>query len=188
MTDGVSVQITGMADLLRDLNELPTVIQKKIMLGATATACSVIRKEAVRLAPQYTRDIQQGHPPPGTLKKAIYQARIASKCTPTVEYWIVDVRSGRKARNSKRGKGSVNLDAYYAYFVEHGHFVRQSKGLTKGQKKARTVSGKVKYIPPRPFMRPAFETKKAEAQKAFMDYLQEHIGIAVQGMRLIRIK
>lgn len=194
MTDGVTCKIVGLDVLLAEMRALPQVLQARLLKGATATACSVIRQEAIRLAPESTEPVEEGHPPPGTLKKAIYQARNVNKCTRTREVWVISVRSGRGMRNSGRKTSrfgptqGTNLDAYYAAWVEFGHYARGPKGQSRASARKAQKAADVRWVSARPFMRPAFETKKAEAQRAFWQYLQEHIPDAVRGMQIIKLK
>lgn len=191
MSDGASMEITGLADLLADLRTLPDVLQQRVMKGAVATGASIIRKEAVLRAPVWTGDVSQGHPPPGTLKRAIYQTRLPEWCTPTVETWKVDVRMGKRAASTKRGKGTVNLDAFYARWVEYGHYSRapKSAGKTRKQRRAAVESGAVQgahFVLPRPFMRPAFEVKKQEALNAMQAYVTHNLPVAMAAMRILK--
>ena len=144
-----STEISGLAELTAQLRALPQEMQKRIMKGAVATAAAIIRQEAVIRAPQYTGPVSQGHPPPGTLKKAIYQTRLTEQCTETVETWAVKVRHGKKAQTHRVKGVETNLDAYYATWVEYG-----------------TVK-----MSARPFMRPAFEAKKDAAVDAMGTYI-----------------
>lgn len=137
----ITVEIKGLADLERTFANMTPMLQKRALRGMVATAAGIIRDEAAIRAPIYFGEVQLGHPPPGTLKKAIYRARLSAQCTTTQEVWVVSVRKGRRAVGG--------ADAYYATWVEYG-----------------TVK-----MSPRPFMRPAFETKKQAATNAMGTYL-----------------
>lgn len=180
--DGFTLKISGFAEAMAELRKMPAAIQSKILKGATATAASVFRKEAILRAPMYTGEISAGHPPPGTLKKAIYQARMSYACTSTTEVWKVGVRFG-KGKATKKG---VSLDAYYASWVENGHYARGPKGQSRASAKKAQKVGDVRWVPAHPFMRPAFETQKQAAVKAFADYVYTNIGYALDGMKFIR--
>jgi HK97 gp10 family phage protein len=185
MADSFEIDL-NVQDLLLDLQALPQTIQTRVMKGAVATGASVIRKEAIRLAPTYTGDVADGHPPPGTLKKAIYQTRLPSQCTPTQEVWKVDVRRGKAARNTRRGKGVANLDAFYAKWVEFGHYTRVPHAMTKTAKAAGRALGVARYVPPHPFMRPAVQAKAGEAFKAMQTYIYQQLPLATAALRIVR--
>lgn len=200
MTDTATLTMPNLADFLRELQQLPRVIRERAVKGAVATAASVVRKDAIMRAPlwlgsdkelmgmvgQRAHKMQVGHPPPGTLKKAIYQTRMVNECTDTLEVWKVDVAKGKKAL---KGGGTTNArDAYYAAWIEYGHFTRTPKG--PGKRKARQLAGiaagTVRWVPPQPFMRPAFETKKTEALNAMAEYLRREMHAATEAMRYIK--
>jgi len=186
MTDSVTVKVKGLDALLAELQTLPQALQTRVMKGAVATGASVIRKKAIALAPQSTGSVSEGHPPPGTLKKAIYQVRLSQACTATREVWKVDVRRGKKARSV--GKKGTNLDAYYALWVEFGHYARVPHEMTKTAKAAGRMLGVAKWVPPRPFMRPAVATSSQEALAAMRDYLNNNLRLAVTAMQFVKVK
>ena len=182
-------QITFAMDLgplLQDFRELGEAVQKKLTIGAVAAGARVIATEARRLAPEYDEQVQRGHPPRGTLKRAIYYTRLISECTATYETWVIGVRAGKRFQQVKRGKGTVNLDAFYAAWVEYGHYARTAKGVTRDGKKAGRALGVTTWVPAQPFMRPAFALKREEAFKAMEKYLQERLPAATLGMRVLK--
>ena len=182
MTDQATLATPDLPAFLAELRALPTLVQKRIVLGAVATAASVIRKASIARAPLYIpASVMHGgahtpknHPPPGALKRAIFQARMVDECTPTKEVWMVGVRAGKKTTK----KGAAIADAYYARWVEFGHFTRLPSG-PKATKKARKLAaralGVARYVPPQPFMRPAFEASQAAALQALADYIQARL-------------
>jgi HK97 gp10 family phage protein len=151
----MELAITGLPEVLRKLRAMPDALQQNCIRGAVSAAAVVIRDEATLRAPEYSGAVGRNHPPAGTLKRAIFRARLTSECTRNVEKWLVSVRRGKGARNLKAG----NLDAYYATWVEYG---TQKMGA-------------------RPFMRPAFETKKLEAVEVMRDYIAERLPATVKG-------
>lgn len=178
------VQVTGLRELGAMLRELGPKMQTRVMKGAVATAAAVFRNEAVRLAPVYSGKIGKNHPPPGALKKAIYMTRMVKLCNERVEVWMVNVRKGRRFQAHKSGGATNNVDAYYAKWVEYGHYTRTPKGLalTKAGRRKIIASGSqlvsgAHYVVPRPFMRPAFESNKAVAVQAMREYMATNIPI-----------
>ena len=106
----MTIEVRGLKELTDLLRSVPQAVHDKVLRGAVSSAAAVMRKEAIGRAPVYTFPVQKGHPPPGTLKKAIYQARVTEQCTPILEVWAVTIAKGKGARN----------DAYYAAMVEYG--------------------------------------------------------------------
>lgn len=177
------MSFSGLDGLLADLRSFPAEYQKRLLKGAAATGAAVIRKEAVIRAPVSTGEIEAGHPPPGTLKKAIYQVRMTQECTPTREVFKVGVRTGKRFQSF--GKKGVNLDAYYWSWVEYGHFARVPHAMTKTAKAAGRMLGVATWVPARPFMRPAIQAKNAEALQAMRDYLTLRISTVTAVMRYL---
>jgi HK97 gp10 family phage protein len=182
--DGFELTITGLDEALAELRALPQVIQQRVMRGAVAKGASVIRAEAVRRAPVYDGPaLGADHAPPGTLRKAIYQARIPSQCTPVREVFRVDVRKGKR----KSGKGGASVDAYYASWVEYGHFARVPHEMTKTAKAAGRALGVARQVPAHPFMRPAIEAAAPAAIEAMRAYIAQQLPLAGAAMRYLKI-
>ena len=134
------------------MKELPQNIAKNVLRGAVGAGAAVIRNEAKQRAPVYTGDVSKGHPPPGTLKRAIYQKQIPEKSGPQKQVFYVGVRHGK--RYQKQGKkGDKSQDAYYWTWVEFGCIHMQA----------------------RPFLRPAFEAQKIASVEAIKNYIANRI-------------
>jgi HK97 gp10 family phage protein len=182
MADGVTFRIPELQAFLSELQELPMKVQQRLLKGAVATAASVVRKEAVLQAP-IAPEVEGRQMPVGTLKKSIYQTRLPEKCTATLEVWKVDVRTGKRTTK----KGNALPDAYYAGFVEYGHYARQPKAVgSRKARRAKAEAGGVRWVAAKPFMRPAFEKKKNEAVRAMEQYLRENIPAAVAANKFIK--
>jgi HK97 gp10 family phage protein len=181
MADSVTVEIAGLDGLLRDLKAFPSSIQKRVLKGAAATGASVLRKEAVTRAPISTGKLEEGHPPPGTLKKAIYQVRLNQECTPTREVFKVGVRRGKRTKKN----GTAYVDAYYAKWVEFGHYARVPHELTKSAKAAGRALGVAKWVAPHPFMRPAIAAKQADALRAMQEYIRDQMSLATAALQFL---
>ena len=171
----IEFQIKGLAELKAALSKLPAAIQSRVLRGMVSTGAAVIRQEAIQLAPEWTGVVSEGHPPPGTLKRAIYQTRLPELCTATREVWKVDVRKGKGKTVKGASGGQFSADAYYASWIEFGHYARlpKSAGKTYKIRSIAIASGaaSARWVPAHPFMRPAFETQKEAASKAMGSYL-----------------
>ena len=126
--------VSGLSDLLPTLRGLPKSLQRSQMAKAVGAGTEVVRQQAHDSAPVYHGKVQDGHPPPGTLRNAIQRKFLGHSGTRT--QWIVFVRSGKKFRQSKvrvqamgpllpgsrRAKWTEiqNQDAYYWRWVEFG--------------------------------------------------------------------
>lgn len=177
MADDATITVKGLNQLLGELRDFSDKFQEHALKGACAKACSVLRQEAIRLAPEWEEAVSAGHPPAGTLKKSIYQTRWTSQCGRGREVWFVGVRKGKRFRHMGKTAGKhgpmqgINRDAFYAAWIEYGHYTRVPAAMTKTAKAAGRALGVATYVAPHPFMRPAFEMKKNEATQVMRDYI-----------------
>lgn len=171
--------VKGLRELNDALAALPKAIAKNVLRGAVNAGATVIRKEAALRAPVYQPGkygIPDTRPDPGRLKRAIYQAHAPERSSEIVQTVLVGVRQGKSQRAKQRGKSTVNLDAYYAKWVEFGHwYVPPRTEGTRKAHRAKYAAPPGRFIPAKPFMRPAFEAKKDEAIKAIEQYLRERL-------------
>lgn len=144
------VKIDGLDTFSRALRELPKNVARRVLRQGVAAGIKVIRDEAKAKAPVYTGPVREGHPPPGTLKRAISAGRSNRDSGPGKEVANVFVRQSKNGSVGQKGvKKYGKFDAYYAKFVEFG----------------------TSKMAARPYLRPAFEAKKQEA----VDVLAEKI-------------
>jgi HK97 gp10 family phage protein len=147
--DYTTVEIQGLKELNKALRELPERIARNVLRASVSAGAAEIRKEVKAKAPVYTGPVSAGHPPPGTLKRAVYQKQARQLSSLIRQVFIVGVRTGGR----KKDKKGRSLDAYYWRFVEFG----------------------TEKMAARPFMRPAFEAKKNAAIEAIRSYMAERI-------------
>lgn len=134
MSDGVTIKVEGLDELARKIRSLAPKIQDKILGSAVNAGLQIVKKDAADRVPVgETHTVNGITHESGMLKRSIFVKRISSNGEGRAEY-ILGVRQGRKER--KRNK-----DAFYWRFIEFG----------------------TKHIAARPFLRPAFESKKNEA-------------------------
>lgn len=167
----VTVKIDGLKELNFALKKLPEAVAQKHLKGAVGKAASVIRNQVTQnIATMFNEQT-------GTLRRAVYTKAIKELSSLTRQTYFVGVRSGKKfqARKLKSGKLSGNRDAYYWKFLEFGHHTRpskaatgKSKSLKRGRGRAAQLEGllsrgEIKWVPPKSFLRSAFEQKKMES-------------------------
>lgn len=147
MANVTTVQVTGLAELERRLTALSADMGGKIARGATAAGASVIRKEAKIRAPISDKPHQLG-----VRKDQIAQPGNLRKN-------IILRRNGKSELAAeyhvtwRAGKAIAGLDAFYGKFVELG-----------------TVK-----MAPRPFLRPAFDSKKIAAVDKIAEVLKKRL-------------
>lgn len=147
--DWSSTEVTGLKELNEALRQLPQNIARNVLRGAAGAGAAVIRKEARARAPVFTGPVGPRHPPPGTLKKSIYQQASRALSNLVQQTFNVGVKTGKALRT----KSGASANAFYWKFVEFG----------------------TAKMAARPFMRPAFEAKKHEAVAAIKAYIAERI-------------
>lgn len=144
----VTTHVDGLRELERKLLALPDKVNRQVLRKAVSDGAAVVRDEMRLRAPIYTGPVSQGHPPPGTLKKAIYMAHARTSHL-GYEAFVVGVRHGKSQQK-------FNRDAFYFRFVEFG----------------------TKFMAAKPFMRPAFDVKKEAALEAIKTSLADGISTA----------
>jgi HK97 gp10 family phage protein len=178
----VTVQLVGFKELAEALKDLPDNISKNVLRSAVGAGAAEIRKQAKANA-EAMRDT-------GTLARSIYQKQIREQSNVGKQVFYVGARQGKSYQ--KVGKKGVSQDAYYARYVELGHFSRRTtkgfervsrnanRGGVNNQRLADQVqAGTVKWVPAKPFLRPAFDVKKESAIQAMAKKIAE---------RLVKIK
>jgi HK97 gp10 family phage protein len=165
------VQVHGLRELREALvRKIPAEMQGKVLQQALSAGATVISREAKSRAPEDT----------GRLKKAIYSARNKRAATKTFEERVVAVRRGKKYQKSGR-------DAFYWKFVEFGHRTGAGRGQYLKKTDGRNSHGRAVnatgFVPPKPFMRPAFEAGKHKAVEAIRTRLGKAIEKAAQKAR-----
>lgn len=167
----ITVQVQGLPELQRALANLSAKIERRYVYVATAAAAGVVKNAVIAAAPVYHGEVSDGHPPPGTLKRAISIGRARGLGRGVVGYYVY-VKSGKKEALKKKG-----TDAYYWRWVEFGHYAtgrRRLKNRARGKATsfARYIeTGSVHYVPPNPFMRSAFDANWRAALDRFTDKL-----------------
>jgi HK97 gp10 family phage protein len=135
------------------LDQLPVEVETKIVRNGLARSANVIRDEARNLAPKKS----------GALARAIKTTRDTRKGTGQVV-----------ARVRLKGR-----HAFLGRFMEYGVLPHEIWTKGKGSLVISGVAiGKRAWHPgitPRPFMRPALDTKAALAVEVFGDYLKHYL-------------
>lgn len=149
--------IKGGAELDRLLQTLAPKLEKNIMRSALAAGARVIAKEAKANAPvgqpsNVNAKLYGGYP--GALRDGV---RVTTGFTKTGTAYA-SVKAG--------GKTKKGADVFYAHIVEYGARRHMIKPRAKKMKIGNQfIAGAVTHpgVAPRPFMRPAVDTKLPEA-------------------------
>jgi HK97 gp10 family phage protein len=103
------IQITGLSDLEKNLEQFSDRIAKNILRGAVSAGAAVIRNEARLKAPKDT----------GEMARDIMIKRARDSRGSGLITYHVFVRTGKKSRLAGK-KRNVNRDSFYWRFVEFG--------------------------------------------------------------------
>lgn len=158
------INIKGGAALQKALGQLPVKLERTILRGGLRAAAKVIEAEAKRRVPKVT----------GLLHDSIRVSAGAKK-------------SGKVYAHVKAG-GRKKGQAFYAHMVEFGtsrHVILPGGGTKAGKALAiagRLIGAKVDHpgARPRPFMRPALDTKAQKAIDEMAEYIRRRIDKAVK--------
>lgn len=151
-------EIKGGAELARALQELPVKLEKNVLRGAIRAGAKVFLDEAKLRVPVAS----------GKLRESL---RISTRLV-----------RGRVLGTVTAGGGKANV--FYAQFVEHGtapHVIIAGGGTKAGRvlaAGARILGAKVDHpgAAPKPFMRPAFDTKAQSALDTVAEYIRVRLG------------
>ena len=167
--------VSGLKELQAALKELPQRVGRNVLRGAVNSGAGVIRAEAQLLAPVMHEALPK-HQPPGTLRRSIIVKHILEKSGDFRQTYYVTVRQGRKYQGQGKG-GNLSQDAFYARWVEWGHYFvpPRPKGVNWKKHRSASQGDAARWVPAKPFMRPAFEAKKEAAVQAIKSYLAKRI-------------
>ena len=178
------IKLQGFAELAAGLRELPDKVSRTILSRSVSAGALVIQQEMTKNA--------QGMKDTGTLARSIYRKYIRELSNQETKVYYVAPRQGKQYQKTGKKK-NVSKDAYYARYVEFGHFSRRTekgfervvrksnRGGVNNQRLADQVqAGTVKWVPAHPFMRPAFDVKKNAAVDAMGEVLGAGIAAAAR--------
>lgn len=183
MSSVTSVKVTGLRELNDALTKLADDVAIKYARGAVAAGAALIRDAARENVPVLS----------GKLKRSIYSKWIREASSRERQTFFVSVRRGKqfraKQRVSKKGRTTMtkDLDAYYWTWVEFGHIATGAGKKIKGGAQRRSDtrsklrSSGATFVPPRPFLRPAYEQNKQQAVEAIRSELSKRILEGVRG-------
>ena len=175
-----SVKVTGLQELNRNLARLSDDVQLKYLRGAVAAGARLIRDAAIKNVPVRS----------GTLRRALYSKWIREASGNNRQTFLVSVRRGKqfqaKTRTSARGRvtKTKSSDAYYWTWIEFGHVAtgptRIAGGALRRERSRQKLKSAGHFVPPRPFLRPAFESNKLAAVEAVRVELAKRIAEGIR--------
>lgn len=173
------ITVTGLKELQDGLKRLTGPEMESVLRTSVMAGVRPIRGEARQnfVTSFIAHEREAGHPGDapytrtGTLQRSIIAKRKSELAKPGEETYLVTVRKGDYGGD----------DGFYAVWVEYGHWInttgeKMGGGKTReGRKDAAIAAGHNKFVRPYPFMRPAFEAKRDEAEAAMKKVLVQMI-------------
>lgn len=170
------IEVIGEEELAKRMRMVSDATKGKELRRAVRAGLTVVRREAIRLAPVRSdgrmKKVSKGSAEtraPGNLKKNIGTS--TRQVSPT------------------RVSGSVGLRkfAWYGRLVELGHLLVKVSGSRKGKRtwKNRSVANKVVigHVPAKPFLRPALEGSHREVVARVQERFNQNIQKVTRGNR-----
>lgn len=175
---GGTVHIHGLAELQQTLDQLPAKIEANVLRGALRAGANVIADEARRQVPVKTGQLRESirvsvRPFPGGKLVATVKAGGRFKV-----YASGKAIKGAAYKTARAGGKPDYHAPFYAHFVEFGtarHWIKPKS------RKSLFIAGLLKELVdhpgarPKPFMRPAFDTKVRAAIEAMADYIRTRL-------------
>lgn len=157
----VSVRVSGADEILRNLNRLPPQVRRQHLLEAVKPGAEVIKRAVEEKAPRGEGDATYKGQPIGHLADSI-----------VVEGEVMD-------DDAVIYKIGPDKHHFYAPFVEFGHAIVRVTNRIKNAagRTIRRETQELGQVPPHPFMRPAYDESKNEAERAVARELQRRLGL-----------
>lgn len=164
------MSVTGLDELKQKFAALPGKIGKKVLRKGAGAGAQIVKAAEIAGAPVKS----------GRLKAAFIVKFVRESSNDEQATFIVTVRQGKKQRQLKRGRGKnakiVDLDAYYAKWVERGHknVARPKKTdlrLTGRRRRSNIAARRAasnSVTPPHPFFAPALSRSQTKALDAMV--------------------
>lgn len=176
------IRVDGLRELDDRLKQLPERLAKGIVAGGLRAGARVILRQAKINANAIAKT--------RTLERSIVLAR-DRRSKPTMPMYSIYTRRGtsyqmgnrRGRQGTNRRANRYNMDAFYAGFVEYGtrpHIIRASPGKTL---KFMGASGDMAFrrsvrhpgADAKPFLGPAYQSKKVEALEATKKFIKDRL-------------
>lgn len=155
-----TVHIKGLDDLVRNLRALPVKIARKAFGSGVSAAAKVIQDD-------YRARINNRT---GTLRRSVVRKFIREESNDQQVVYYVLPRKGKKLRRTGKKGNNLSADAYYASWVEFGHYTRPSgmRQLKRGRGRDAAIAkavaaGSVRRVAGRRWLTQSFEAKKNAA-------------------------
>ncbi len=184
--------VKGLHELQETLKQFPVNVSRNVMRTAVRKGAEVLHESCKRMAPELEVDDRhkKNRAVKGRLKDAVYHKLIAEFSNDLMQTYFVGVRRGKKSTDVKvKGGSVVNLNAYYWTWIEFGHYYvpprPNMKTMSRRRNRELHLSGKTAiWIPPRHFMRDAWNLSKEAVQDVTINYIEERVPVEAKKLGL----
>jgi len=165
MADGISIQVSGLKQVNKDLNSLSKQMRKRIVFGALRVGIKQIQKNARARV----------HSRSGRLRRGIVIKRSKinnGRRKPTLGLYLT-IRTGKGRKDPK--------DAFYGQWVERGWNTKGPKRTSGGRGKGRQTQPGKTDVSGQHFMRRSLRSRRTVAVRATVKAVEN-------GVRLVKQK
>jgi HK97 gp10 family phage protein len=154
--------ITGLNETVAMLEQSPTRIVQEGFFRAAQAAMNIVADEVERLCPVKPEDTG------GILDKGVMRERISI---------FIELDSRSRGVTAHVGFGTADGVDHVANWVEYGHriVIPGSGHYYDNRGRLRKGTFNHTYVPPHPFLRPAFEASRDAAVEAFVESLNKTV-------------
>lgn len=167
--------VEGLAQFAATMKTLPQTVSDKILRRSMFAGAMVFKKFVQAYAPVASKPVRRGNGHvtlPGTMRAAVIVKLISSQSGADQVQYIVTYRKGKAQQKSGR-------DAFYARFLEFGHYTRPAGGGQIPRRRFRAgflMSGAVhQFVLPRKSLTPAFNTGGQLALEVIVETMRDSI-------------
>lgn len=188
MARTVSRSVTGLEGISEMLKRIPVDLRTRILRDAVEAAALPIQASAKRYARKSVRTgaLYASISVKTVTAKGLSQASATAIVGPSRDRFLV---GGVRVPdfNGQRRKWGGEQPSRYAHLIEFGHAVRQPKKGTSTRKGTalRPADGKMTFVAPRPFMRPALRDNEGKTLRIMAQVISE--GIEVERRRTLGV-
>jgi HK97 gp10 family phage protein len=170
---------TGVDALSGFFQQLPVDLRERILKDAVASAAKLIKQAAKRHA---RRSVRTGALHASIDVKVVgYKGHQQAAATAIIGVRRDYYRRGGKVVAKGEDRRGAEQPARYAHLVEFGHMVRArgKSGHKPGKgKAAEPKQGALRWVAPRPFIRPAIMETRGQVQRILLEKINDGIGRA----------
>lgn len=168
----VGVEVRGLQELESNLRLMGTALSKSTMRAALRKVAKPIAADAASRAPRGESELK---PTAREVKSAAKKGRAPKPRKRLADSIVIRSSLGRYQRRlaAARGVAQAPVRVFIGPTAPHGHLIEFGHRLRRRDKNGRLRT--VGFVPPRPFLRPAWDAHRARLLKELKPELQKAI-------------